>query len=69
MCIAVLRPYRGTGIGTRLILHGMDFLKAKGVAEVMLTVDSSNVTKAKQLYEKVGLTEAWKWTFYEKRIA
>ena len=69
LCIAVLKPYRGTGIGTRLILHGMNFLKAKGVAEAMLTVDDSNVTKAKQLYEKVGFAEAWKWSFYEKRIA
>jgi len=69
LCIAVLKPYRRTGIGTRLILHGMNFLKAQGVAEVMLTVDDSNVTKAKQLYEMVGFTEAWKWSFYEKRIA
>ena len=35
----------------------------------MLTVDDTNVTKAKQLYVKVGFTEARKWSFYEKRIA
>ena len=69
LCIAVLKPYRRTGIGTRLILHGMNLLKAKGVAEVMLTVDDSNVTKAKKLYEKVGFREAWKWSIYEKKIA
>jgi GNAT superfamily N-acetyltransferase len=69
LSIAVLKPYRRTGIGTRLILHGMSFLKGKGVAAVMLTVDDFNVTKAKQLYEKVGFAEAWKWSVYEKRIA
>jgi ribosomal protein S18 acetylase RimI-like enzyme len=69
LSIGVLKPYRRTGIGTKLILHGMNFLKAKGVAAVMLTVDDSNVTKAKQLYEKVGFAEAWKWSFHEKRIA
>jgi ribosomal protein S18 acetylase RimI-like enzyme len=67
--IGVLKPYRRTGIGTRLILHGMNFLKAQGVAEVMLTVDDSNVTKAKQLYEKVGFTEFWKQSVYEKSVA
>jgi ribosomal protein S18 acetylase RimI-like enzyme len=67
--IGVLKPYRGTGIGTRLLLHGMDFLKVKGVAEVMIQVDDSNVTKPKQLYEKVGFTEFWKQSIYEKRIA
>ena len=71
--IGVLKPYRRSGIGTRLILHGMNFLKAQGVAEVMLTVDDSNVTKAKKLYEKVGFnevgpTEAW-YSFYERSIA
>ena len=69
LSIGVLKPYRRTGIGTRLILHGMNFLKAKGVASVMLAVDDSNVTKAKQLYEKVGFTEAWKQSVCEKRIA
>jgi ribosomal protein S18 acetylase RimI-like enzyme len=69
LSIGVLKPYRRTGIGTRLILHGMNFLKAQSVAIVMLTVDDSNVTNAKQLYEKVGFTEEWKYSFYEKRIA
>ena len=71
--IGVLKPYRRSGIGTRLILHGMNFLRAQGVAEVMLTVDDSNVTRAKKLYEKVGFkevgpTEAW-YSFYERSIA
>jgi len=69
LSIGVLKPYRRAGIGTRLILHGMNFLKAKGMTAVMLGVDDSNVTKAKQLYEKVGFREIWKQSFYEKNIA
>jgi ribosomal protein S18 acetylase RimI-like enzyme len=69
LSIGVLKPYRRAGIGTRLILHGMNFLKANGIATAMLGVDDSNVTKAKQLYEKVGFREVWKQLFYEKIIA
>jgi ribosomal protein S18 acetylase RimI-like enzyme len=69
LSIGVLKPHRRAGIGTRLILHGMNFLKAKGMATAMLGVDDSNVTKAKQLYEKVGFREVWKQSFYEKNIA
>jgi ribosomal protein S18 acetylase RimI-like enzyme len=69
LSIGVLKPYRRAGIGTRLILHGMNFLRAKGMTTAMLGVDDSNVTKAKQLYEKVGFKEVWKQSFYEKSIA
>ena len=67
--IGVLKPYRKTGIGTRLILHGMNFLKDNGMTTAMLGVDDWNLTKAKQLYEKVGFREVWKQSFYEKSIA
>jgi len=66
--IGVLKPYRKKGIGTRLILHGMNFLKTNGMTTAMLGVDDWNVTKAKQLYEKVGFKEVWKQSFYEKNI-
>jgi ribosomal protein S18 acetylase RimI-like enzyme len=69
LSIGVLKPYRRTGIGTRLILHGLNFLEAQGMTIAMLGVDDSNVTKAKQLYEKVGFKEVWKQSFYEKNIA
>jgi ribosomal protein S18 acetylase RimI-like enzyme len=67
--IGVLKPYRKTGIGTRLILHGMNFLKANGMTTAILGVDDWNVTKAKQLYEKVGFKVIWKESSYEKNIA
>jgi ribosomal protein S18 acetylase RimI-like enzyme len=69
LSIGVLKPYRNTGIGTRLILHGLNFLKANGMTTAMLGVDDSNVTKAKHLYEKVGFKATWKQLIYEKNIA
>jgi ribosomal protein S18 acetylase RimI-like enzyme len=67
--IGVLKPHRKTGIGTRLILHGMNFLKDNGMTTAMLGVDDWNVTKAKQLYEKVGFKVVWKESSYEKKLA
>jgi ribosomal protein S18 acetylase RimI-like enzyme len=67
--IGVLKPHRETGIGTRLILHGMNFLKDNGMTTAMLGVDDWNVTKAKQLYEKVGFKVVWKESSYEKKLA
>jgi mycothiol synthase len=52
--IGVLKPYRRKGIGTSLILRGMEYLKSNGMTEVELGVDDSNPTKATKLYEKVG---------------
>ena len=67
--IGVLKPHRKTGIGTRLILHGMNFLKDNGMTTAMLGVDDWNVTKAKQLYENVGFKAVWKESSYEKKLA
>jgi ribosomal protein S18 acetylase RimI-like enzyme len=66
--IGVLKPHRRTGIGTKLMLHGMNLLKAKGMTVAMLGVDDWNVTKAMRLYEKVGFKVAKKDVAYEKNI-
>jgi len=66
--IGVLEPYRRTGIGTRLMLHGMNLLKAKGMTFAMLGVDDLNVTKTMKLYEKVGFNVVKKDLTYEKGI-
>ena len=52
--IGVLQTYRRTGIGVRLMLHGLQTLKAKGMTKAILGVDDYNPTKALKLYEKVG---------------
>lgn len=66
--IGVLKPYRRKGIGTRLMLQGMQTLKANGLTTAMLGVDDWNVTKAIKLYEKVGFSVTKKDFTYEKNI-
>ncbi len=65
--IGVLKPYRRKGIGTRLMLQGMETLKVKGMTSAMLGVDDRNVTKAMKLYEKVGFKVTKKEFTYEKK--
>lgn len=66
--IGVLKPERNKGIGTRLVLEAIKFLKSKGMSEAMLGVDDTNVTKAIKLYEKVGFKIAKKEFTYLKNI-
>jgi ribosomal protein S18 acetylase RimI-like enzyme len=66
--IGVLKPYRRMGIGTKLMLHGMNQLKAKGITVAMLGVDDRNVTKAMRLYEKISFKVVRKEMAYEKTI-
>ena len=66
--IGVVKKYRRTGIGTRLMLHGLEALKAKGMTKAMLGVDDQNPTKAIGLYEKVGFTVRKKDFTFEKEL-
>jgi ribosomal protein S18 acetylase RimI-like enzyme len=68
MNIGVLKPHRQTGIGTKLILQGMNLLKHMGMTTAMLAVDDWNITKAIYLYEKVGFKIARKEIAYEKDL-
>jgi ribosomal protein S18 acetylase RimI-like enzyme len=68
MSIGVLKPHRRIGVGTKLILQGMNLLKHMGMTTAMLAVDDWNVTKAIQLYEKVGFKMARKEIAYEKDL-
>jgi ribosomal protein S18 acetylase RimI-like enzyme len=52
--IGVLKKYRRRGVGTRLMLHALEALRAKGMTKATLGVDDYNPTKAIGLYEKVG---------------
>ena len=66
--IGVLKKYRRTGIGTRLMLHGLEALKAKGMTKAMLGVDDQNPTKAIGLYEKVGFRAKQKYSTFERQL-
>jgi len=67
--IGVLRPYRRLGVGTALVLEGLEWLRERGMEEAMLEVDDDNPTEAIKLYEKVGFKIAHKEFVYERRIA
>jgi len=66
--IGVLKTYRRTGIGARLMLHGLENLKAMGMTKAMLGVDDYNPTKAITLYEKVGFTAKKKDFTFERKL-
>lgn len=68
LSIGVLRQNRLRGIGTRLMIEGMELLKAKDMTEVILGVDDQNPTKAIKLYEKLGFKAVKKDVAYRKNI-
>ena len=66
--IGVLKRYRRTGIGARLMLHGLETLKAKGMTKAILGVDDYNPTKAIRLYEKVGFIVKRRRFIFEREL-
>jgi len=66
--IGVLKRYRRTGIGARLMLHSFESLKAKGMTKAILGVDDYNPTKALALYEKVGFRAKKKGFVFEREL-
>ena len=53
MGMGLLPPFRGQGIGKRLILRTLDGARAFGLRRVELTVRENN-TNAIELYKRVG---------------
>lgn len=66
--IGVLKPHRGEGVATRLILHALENLKSKGMTGALLGVDDYNPTRAKGLYEKVGFRVRRKEFTYQRSL-
>jgi mycothiol synthase len=54
--IATAPAAQGTGLGTALLLHGLDWLREQGCTQVLLYVDGYNVG-AMRLYERYGFAE------------
>jgi len=67
--IGVLPAYRRRGIGTKLLLHGLRRLKAKGMTSASLDTDDTNPTRAITLYEKVGFKVLQEYVTYTKDVA
>jgi len=66
--IGVLSAYRRRGIGTRLLLHGLKRLKAKGMTSASLDTEDTNPTRAITLYEKVGFKVLQEYVTYATDI-
>jgi len=66
--IGVSPAYRRRGIGTRLLLHGLRVVKAKGITSASLDTEDTNPTRAITLYEKVGFKVLQEYVTYAKDI-
>lgn len=52
--LAVLRDYRGQGLGTALLVHSLYALRQAGMEAAHLHADAENLTGAMRIYERVG---------------
>ena len=66
--LGVYPDYRGKGIGRRLLLAGLAYLRSKGVKVAVLTVDSEN-RPACALYHSIGFEVKTSSLWYEKSVA
>lgn len=66
--IGVLPTYRKKGIGTRLVLHGLKALKARGMTSATLDTEDNNPTRAMTLYEKIGFKVLQEYVTYTKNL-
>ena len=66
--LGVRAPWRGRGIASALRRRAFATFASRGLARVMLNVDSENSTGAVRLYEGVGMRTLRAWDVYEKRV-
>ncbi len=59
--------YRGNGLGTAIVVSGMEHLVAEGVNAVELEVDAEN-TPARELYLKLGYRRVHHSVWYELKL-
>ena len=65
LMLGVDPDYRGKGVGKRVLLAGLAYLKSKGLAVAGLTVDSENQA-ACALYQSVGFRVGTSSLWYQK---
>ena len=66
--LGVRAPWRGRGIASALLRRAFATFASRGLARVMLNVDSENSTGAVRLYESVGMGTLRAWDVYEKQV-
>ncbi|HEY3994063.1 MAG TPA: GNAT family N-acetyltransferase [Ktedonobacteraceae bacterium] len=66
--LAVLRPWRGKGLGMALLLYSFGEFYRRGQRKVGLGVDSQNLTGALRLYQRAGMQRIRENISYEKEL-
>jgi mycothiol synthase len=66
--LGVRRPWRRKGLGRALLLHSFGEFYRRGQKNVVLTVDSQNLTDATRLYERAGMHVERTYISYEKEL-
>lgn len=66
--ISVRRPYRRRGLARALVVESLRVLKARGMAESALMVDTENLTGATRIYEDCGFAVESRSTSYRKPL-
>jgi ribosomal protein S18 acetylase RimI-like enzyme len=66
--IAVRRPWRRKGLARALIMRSLKLLKAQGMTEAALGVDSQNPNGALQLYESCGFRQFRRSVTFRKNL-
>jgi mycothiol synthase len=59
--------YRGNGLGTAVVVTGMEYLRQQGVDAIELEVDSEN-TPARELYLKLGYRQVHHSVWFERSL-
>jgi mycothiol synthase len=67
--IAVRRPWRRRGVAKSLIALSLEELKAQGMQEAALGVDTQNPSGALRLYQGLGYKEVRKYINYRKELS
>ncbi|HMJ80862.1 MAG TPA: GNAT family N-acetyltransferase [Candidatus Dormibacteraeota bacterium] len=67
--ISVRRPWRHRGLARALIAASFPLLRARGMTEGALGVDTENLSGALRIYESMGFRAVSKETTFRKRVA
>ena len=66
--IGVRRPYRRRGLARAMIAESLRTLKARGMTQAALNVDSENLSGATRLYAACGFVVESTWLSYRKPL-
>jgi len=64
--VAVRKAWQRRGIARSLMIHALNALQARGMAQVRLFTDADDGQGARSLYERVGFCEVKQHIFYRK---